>query len=115
MRWEEFRQKKADIFWTAQEAKERNAMFHEDPQLLHEADIRTLSKWYLYCSRWLDSVGHASQAFMQEALQLAEQHERDCMERVEREQREAGVNPALTTLDKFWLPALSGSPKTLID
>ena len=30
---------------------------------------------------------------MQEALQLAEQHERDCMERVEREQREAGVNP----------------------
>eukprot|EP00439_Symbiodinium_sp_Y106_P012060 s2756_g1.t2 len=63
MRWEEYRQKKADIFWAAQEAEERNAMFHEDPQRLHEA-------------------------FMQEALQLAERYERDCMERVEREQRE---------------------------
>ena len=50
---------------------------------------------------------------MQEALQLAERYERDCMERAEREQHEAGrvtdgnrVNRAateqLTCLDSRW-------------
>ena len=97
MRWEEYRQKKADIFWAAQEAEERNAMIHEDPQRLHEADIRMQSVQYLMA---LDFVEHALQAFMQEALQLAERYERDCMERVEREQREAGMDAPETTLDK---------------
>ncbi|CAE7571025.1 unnamed protein product, partial [Symbiodinium pilosum] len=67
MRWEEYRQKKSEIYWAAREAEERECMFHEDPRRQHEA-------------------------FLQEALLLAEQYEQDCMERAEREQREATEN-----------------------
>ena len=38
------------------------------------------------------SSGDAREAFLQEALLLAEQYEQDCMERAEREQREATEN-----------------------
>ena len=37
MRWEEYRQKKSEIYWAAREAEERECMFHEDPRRQHEA------------------------------------------------------------------------------
>ena len=36
MRWEEWRQRKADTFWARHEAKEREWMMREDPRLKHE-------------------------------------------------------------------------------
>ena len=37
MRWEEWRQRKAETFWAIHEAKEREWMLREDPRLKHEA------------------------------------------------------------------------------
>ena len=37
MRWEEWRQRRADTFWAMHEAKEREWMLREDPMLKHEA------------------------------------------------------------------------------
>ena len=37
MRWEEWRQRKAESFWAAQELRERQWMMREDPRLKHEA------------------------------------------------------------------------------
>eukprot|EP00435_Cladocopium_sp_Y103_P018803 s4904_g4.t1 len=63
MRWEEWRQRKADAFWARHEAKEREWMMREDPRLKHEA-------------------------FMQEVLLATEKFEQECMEAAEHEQRE---------------------------
>eukprot|EP00913_Durusdinium_trenchii_P004943 g4590.t1 len=66
MRWEEWRQRKAETFWAIHEAKEREWMLREDPRLKHEA-------------------------FMQKVLLATEKFEQDLMKAAEREQREVAA------------------------
>ncbi|CAL1173655.1 unnamed protein product [Cladocopium goreaui] len=85
MRWEEWRQRKADTFWARHEAKEREWMMREDPRLKHEA-------------------------FMQEVLLATEKFEQECMEAAECEQREVeewnanleAAERSVMAVEDFW-------------